>query len=160
METENNNTCSICLDNMSENKVKLNCDCNYFYHQNCIDRWKEIRNECPICKKVLDNDEPDENEMNEININEFLRIHYDSFRRGLHIHRTMHPRQVQIPEFRRPQFDMPQFERPILNRPILNINIERDIIQAMNVNNINVCYILMRLFYSLFSYFVLRMLFG
>ena len=140
------------------NKVKLDCDCNYFYHQNCIDRWKEIKNECPICKKVLDNGESNEYETNNIDINEFLRINYDRFRRGLH--RIMHPRRFQRPVFRQPEFNMPQFQIPILHRPILNINIERDIIQAMNGNNINVCYILMRLFYSLFSYFIMRMLFG
>ena len=158
MATENNDTCSICLDNIGENKVKLDCDCNYFYHQNCIDRWKEIKNECPICKKVLDNGESNEYETNNIDINEFLRINYDRFRRGLQ--RTMHPRRFQRPVFRQPEFNMPQFQIPILHRPILNINIERDIIQAMNGNNINVCYILMRLFYSLFSYFIMRMLFG
>ena len=44
MATENNSACSICLDDIDENKVKLDCECNYFYHQSCIDRWKEIRN--------------------------------------------------------------------------------------------------------------------
>lgn len=57
---ENNNdetTCLFCLEDLSEdNQGNLSqnklCSCNYFYHQNCLDKFviAEVYN-CPLCRK-------------------------------------------------------------------------------------------------------------
>lgn len=49
--------CPICLENLlSDQKlVTMNCDCNYFYHQKCIESWISARKHldtifCPTCQ--------------------------------------------------------------------------------------------------------------
>ena len=56
------NNCSICLNNdglliKTYNKYYTKCRCNFVYHHECISKWKNIRNNCPICKKNLYNNQ-------------------------------------------------------------------------------------------------------
>ena len=52
MELENENICSICLEDLQKfPKIKLNC--NHYFHIDCINLWKEKRDICPICRKPI-----------------------------------------------------------------------------------------------------------
>ena len=45
-------TCSICLEKIDKNLLKLSC--NHFFQKLCIDKWIETCNykfKCPICRK-------------------------------------------------------------------------------------------------------------
>ena len=49
-DIENNDECTICLSNDSENEwVKLNCQ--HIFHRACITEWLSINNTCPICRE-------------------------------------------------------------------------------------------------------------
>lgn len=48
--------CSICLENMNKNNEIPNCIqfcCKQNYHFECIKKWVDENNTCPICRKVL-----------------------------------------------------------------------------------------------------------
>lgn len=51
MQQNINSECLICFSSLKENARKLNCDCNYMYHNECIELWLKNNNKCPICKK-------------------------------------------------------------------------------------------------------------
>ena len=71
-----NENCVICLENFNKNKEKneglktpllnysedtqiINLNCGHKFHVSCINKWKEIEKECPLClEKVRDNDSP------------------------------------------------------------------------------------------------------
>jgi hypothetical protein len=40
--------CTICLDKINENNVKLIC--NHNFHKKCLDKWLSINNSCPLCR--------------------------------------------------------------------------------------------------------------
>jgi hypothetical protein len=42
--------CAICLNMISQEKKRLNC--NHCFHNNCILKWLERDNRCPICRKI------------------------------------------------------------------------------------------------------------
>lgn len=42
--------CSICLNMISQEKKRLSC--NHCFHNNCILKWLERDNRCPICRKI------------------------------------------------------------------------------------------------------------
>lgn len=44
-------TCSICLNKLSNNIIQLSC--KHCFHQSCIGHWIEIKLCCPICKISL-----------------------------------------------------------------------------------------------------------
>tara|TARA_A100001015_G_C15003490_1_gene719619 strand:- start:337 stop:816 length:480 start_codon:yes stop_codon:yes gene_type:complete len=45
------NMCSICLENLEKNLVQLKC--GHIFHKNCIDTWyKSQKNTCPICRNI------------------------------------------------------------------------------------------------------------
>lgn len=46
-----NEDCAICLELLSTDNVKLNC--NHVYHKKCIDKWLATNVNCPVCRKVL-----------------------------------------------------------------------------------------------------------
>ena len=52
--------CSICMEN-----IKGECyitPCNHKYHEECIDKWKERNNTCPMCReKICEEKISDEN---------------------------------------------------------------------------------------------------
>ena len=44
--------CNICLEEIKNEFVKTNCNCqNITYHKKCIEKWFNISNTCPFCKK-------------------------------------------------------------------------------------------------------------
>ena len=43
--------CLICMENLTNEIIYLNCTCNYSYHTKCINKWLNISFKCPICKK-------------------------------------------------------------------------------------------------------------
>ena len=52
MDSEEENLCSICLEDMQYYPIiKLNC--NHSFHQHCINLWRERSNICPICRKTI-----------------------------------------------------------------------------------------------------------
>ena len=56
MSSENENLCSICLEDIKAlPTTKLSC--NHYFHINCINIWKEKNNKCPICRKEINTKE-------------------------------------------------------------------------------------------------------
>lgn len=45
--------CYICLENLDDTSGNLKCGCFNRYHTNCLETWLLIQNECPICKKKM-----------------------------------------------------------------------------------------------------------
>jgi E3 ubiquitin-protein ligase DOA10 len=47
--------CAICQKKYrgNEHVVPLPCDVKHFFHTECIMKWIKIKNECPLCKKVI-----------------------------------------------------------------------------------------------------------
>lgn len=46
--------CSICLNSLKKTR---SLPCRHKFHPKCIERWIEINNSCPICRKPIeDND--------------------------------------------------------------------------------------------------------
>ena len=55
-EKETEKICSICLEELKINPTtKLSC--NHYFHNNCINLWKEKKNICPICRKPIETKE-------------------------------------------------------------------------------------------------------
>ena len=50
-----NNTCSICLDQIQEGQActTLPCDCKRCFHKDCILEWVKVGHKCPICNYEL-----------------------------------------------------------------------------------------------------------
>lgn len=46
--------CTICYERIKDNSIKLDCQCNYYYHKTCIEKWKNRSNTCPLCRKSID----------------------------------------------------------------------------------------------------------
>ena len=47
-----NTECTICLDNIENNCIKL--ECGHYFHMNCIRNWMLRRNTtCPICRSQI-----------------------------------------------------------------------------------------------------------
>jgi hypothetical protein len=50
--------CPICQDNFIENNVTHILPCDHVFHDACIKQWIDIRNLCPLCKKIADPSKP------------------------------------------------------------------------------------------------------
>ena len=49
--------CCICLDeNKSNNKEWIQLTCNHKMHTDCLNEWFKTANTCPICKKIITDD--------------------------------------------------------------------------------------------------------
>jgi len=46
-----NDSCSICLDKLTSNVIKLKC--NHIYHKGCIMPWLKESNSCPLCREEI-----------------------------------------------------------------------------------------------------------
>jgi hypothetical protein len=45
--------CAICCENYKENKITRKLDCTHTFHMQCIDKWFENNNSCPLCRKYI-----------------------------------------------------------------------------------------------------------
>ena len=45
-----NNQCTICLEEFQNGDVRRALDCMHTFHQQCINRWLNIHQSCPICR--------------------------------------------------------------------------------------------------------------
>lgn len=44
------NTCSICLEDFTEEKENIILDCKHIYHIDCISQWITKEPTCPLCR--------------------------------------------------------------------------------------------------------------
>ena len=51
--SEFNEICSICHLDLNDLQRTLNC--NHIFHTECINRWLERRNTCPLCRTIVPN---------------------------------------------------------------------------------------------------------
>lgn len=66
--------CSICLEFLSdkiENNKKLQC--GHIFHNECINKWKNISNKCPCCRHII-NKNNESNSYDHLTHTEFHRI--------------------------------------------------------------------------------------
>ncbi len=46
-------TCSICLENIQRPaKLNLHCECKYYVHYSCYNKWWKINKNCIICHEI------------------------------------------------------------------------------------------------------------
>lgn len=49
----NNESCSICLEQFENNTTVNKTVCNHIYHAKCIDNWLLNHDTCPICRTIV-----------------------------------------------------------------------------------------------------------
>ena len=49
--TKENNECSICLDNFTNDKEIIILECKHVYHTDCIVQWLNKDISCPLCRE-------------------------------------------------------------------------------------------------------------
>lgn len=42
--------CCICLDSINDKTKIYNLNCEHLFHPDCIDKWVNINNTCPLCR--------------------------------------------------------------------------------------------------------------
>ena len=42
--------CCICMEKMRKTRL-YKSKCSHFFHTKCVWKWKEIRNNCPLCRR-------------------------------------------------------------------------------------------------------------
>ena len=52
-EPSSNNTCAICIGDYKGGEQLRSLKCKHKFHKDCIDKWLQLKNECPICKKRI-----------------------------------------------------------------------------------------------------------
>ena len=48
--------CTICLETYESSSV-VKLDCGHNFHKDCIEKWKIIKNACPVCREKIDIEE-------------------------------------------------------------------------------------------------------
>lgn len=86
-----NEVCIICLESNDIIRIKKmfkkynQCECNYYIHSDCLEKWKNLKNKCPICHSIFydveeekekDEDEEQYHECYYLNFLELLFIDY------------------------------------------------------------------------------------
>ena len=49
----NEDSCMICLEQLSQGENVIVLDCGHPFHRNCLDPWLKIHSECPNCRRTL-----------------------------------------------------------------------------------------------------------
>ena len=49
----NNNYCTICSEEISQNESIIKLECSHCYHENCILDWLKEKSVCPMCRYEL-----------------------------------------------------------------------------------------------------------
>jgi hypothetical protein len=56
MEAENDE-CTICFDKLSVGDSALRIPCGHLFHEDCVRKWLESSNQCPVCRYELPTDD-------------------------------------------------------------------------------------------------------
>ena len=48
--SQDNNKCSICLENFDTQEFIAKTSCNHLFHKICLQNWYNKHNTCPICR--------------------------------------------------------------------------------------------------------------
>lgn len=51
---ENNESCTICSDDIENNQDIIELKCKHIFHPNCIEEWVMYKPECPVCRGEVD----------------------------------------------------------------------------------------------------------
>jgi hypothetical protein len=46
-------SCPICFDDYTDNCFVLETECKHYFHEECLEKWMERNNTCPICRTDL-----------------------------------------------------------------------------------------------------------
>ena len=61
-------TCSICLMDITEGQKTILLPCGHMFHDDCVTKWLNLHNTCPLCRFELPTDDPEyEKKRNERN---------------------------------------------------------------------------------------------
>lgn len=76
--TTENTQCSICRANFENGDIiRKICSCNHTFHQECVDKWFEDKDTCPVCRTKLQPEE-ENNETPTQPTNETVRANQSS----------------------------------------------------------------------------------
>jgi hypothetical protein len=45
--------CSICMENIKEGEHMSELSCKHLFHEECIQHWGRMKQECPLCRTVI-----------------------------------------------------------------------------------------------------------
>ncbi|KAM7363138.1 E3 ubiquitin-protein ligase Iruka [Cochliomyia hominivorax] len=62
-EVERKLQCSVCWEDFKINEKVRKLPCSHLYHEDCIVPWLNLHGTCPICRKSLNGDEEDDNDV-------------------------------------------------------------------------------------------------
>ena len=48
-----NSSCPICFDEYDDSSMVLSTKCLHFFHEECLKKWADLNNTCPICRTGL-----------------------------------------------------------------------------------------------------------
>lgn len=51
IENNDDRQCSICFEQLNGNCIQLRCD--HYFHENCISRWLNRQDTCPVCRNQV-----------------------------------------------------------------------------------------------------------
>ena len=61
MDKDNNkNHVEKCLSCLKSKDIPTQLPCDHFFHGRCIQKWKRERNDCPLCRRTITQNEPAE----------------------------------------------------------------------------------------------------
>jgi hypothetical protein len=84
--------CSICLMEVNEGQNTILLPCGHMFHEECVTKWLQIHNTCPLCRFELPTDDADyekqrnaRNQQREANIRNSQNVHQVDFDHPEHL---------------------------------------------------------------------------
>lgn len=72
-EVERKLQCSVCWEDFKINEKVRKLPCSHLYHEDCIVPWLNLHGTCPICRKSLNGEEDDDNDVHMDNVDDHHR---------------------------------------------------------------------------------------